>query len=123
MDPNRTRHPALRLRTSWPAPHEVLVAVRGDLDTATAPYLAALLDDRLWAHPRRVEVDLSEVDFLGVAGLRVLTRAAFQAGQTGTDLRITTGTNPAVRRALSVTGADRGLTVSSGGRCPEPAPA
>lgn len=64
----------------------MLVTVRGDLDTATAPYLGALLDDRLRAHPRRVDVDLSEVDFLGVADLRVLTRAALQAYQTGARL-------------------------------------
>ncbi|WP_326953024.1 STAS domain-containing protein [Amycolatopsis sp. NBC_01286] len=60
----------------------MLVTVRGDLDTATAPYLGARLDDRLRAHPRRVDVDLSEVDFLGVADLRVLTRAE----QTGARL-------------------------------------
>ena len=122
MNPLRTRHPALRLRTSWPAPHEVLVTVRGDLDGATAPHLAALLDDRLRARPERLDVDLSEVDFLGVAGVLVLTRVALQAGQTGTDLRVVTGTNRAVRRALSVTGADRRIPLS-GGRCPEPAPA
>ncbi|MET9002446.1 STAS domain-containing protein [Amycolatopsis sp. Hca4] len=121
MNPLRTRHPNLRLRTTWPAPHAVLVTARGDLDSATAGHLATLLSDRLWATPERLVVDLSEVDFLGVAGLRVLLHAALQAQEGGTELLVVTGTNPAVRRALRVTGADRRLALAE--HRPAPAPA
>ncbi|MGW4062986.1 STAS domain-containing protein [Amycolatopsis sp. NPDC004747] len=114
-------HSGLRLRTAWPAPHAVLVTARGDLDTATAVDLATLLSDRLWATPDRLVVDLSEVDFLGVAGIRVLLHAALQAGQGGTELLVVTGTNPVVRRALRVTGADRRLALAE--HRPAPAPA
>ncbi|SEF23196.1 anti-anti-sigma factor [Amycolatopsis pretoriensis] len=117
----RPRNPALRLRTTWPAPHAVLITARGALDTATAADLGALLSDRLRALPGRLVLDLSEVDFLGVAGVRVLLHAALQAGQNGTELLVDTGTNPLVRRALEVTGADQRLAISSGR--PEPAPA
>jgi len=121
MNLPRARHPGLRLRTAWPAPHAVLVTARGDLDSATADDLAALLSDRLWAAPEQLVVDLSEVDFLGVAGVRVLLHAALQAEQSGTGLLVVTGTRPAVRRALQVTGADRRLELSE--RRPAPAPA
>ncbi len=117
----RPRNPLLRLRTTWPAPRAVLVTARGALDSATAGDLAALVSDRLWAVPERLTVDLSEVDFLGVAGVRVLLHAALQAEQNGTDLQVVTGTNPMVRRALRVTEADRRLALST--LRPEPAPA
>lgn len=117
----RPRNPSLRLRTTWPAPHAVLITVRGDLDAATAGDLAALVADRLWATPQRLALDLSEVDFLGVAGVRVLLHAALQAEHNGTDLRVITGKNPMVRRALQVTEADRRLSLST--RREEPAPA
>lgn len=112
MTSPRARHPNLRLRTAWPAPHAVLVTARGDLDSVTAGDLATLLSDRLWATPERLVVDLSEVDFLGVAGIRVLLHAALQAGSGGTELLVVTGTNPMVRRALQVTGADRRLALA-----------
>ena len=115
------RTPLLRLRTTWPAPHSVLVTARGALDSATAGDLAALVSDRLWAAPERLTVDLSEVDFLGVAGVRVLLHAALHAEQNGTDLQVVTGTNPMVRRALRVTEADKRLSLSP--LRPEPAPA
>ncbi|MEU8635745.1 STAS domain-containing protein [Amycolatopsis sp. NPDC048633] len=110
----------MRLRTTWPAPHAVLVTVRGALDTATAGDLAALVSERLRAAPERLVLDLSEVDFLGVAGVRVLLRTALQAEQSGTELLVVAGTNPMVRRALRVTEADRRLTIAD--RRPEPAP-
>ncbi|WP_329048003.1 STAS domain-containing protein [Amycolatopsis sp. NBC_01488] len=111
----------MRLRTTWPAPHAVLITARGALDSATAADLAALVSDRLWAVPERLTLDLSEVDFLGVAGVRVLLHAALQAEQNGTELLVVTGTSTMVRRALQVTEADRRLTIAT--RRPEPAPA
>ncbi|WP_410570912.1 STAS domain-containing protein [Amycolatopsis sp. cmx-4-61] len=121
MNLPRARHPNLRLRTAWPAPHAVVVTVRGELDSATAGDLAALLSDRLWARPEQLAVDLSEVDFLGVAGIRALLHAALQAGPGGTSFLVVTGSNPVVRRALRVTGADQRLALAD--RRPAPAPA
>ncbi|GAB3167068.1 STAS domain-containing protein [Amycolatopsis stemonae] len=108
----RPRNPSLRLRTTWPS-HAVLVTARGDLDTATAGDLAALVSDRLWAAPARLVLDLSEVDFLGVAGVRTLLHVALEAEQRHTELLVVAGPNPFVRRALRVTGADRRLTIAA----------
>lgn len=105
------RHPALRLRTTWPAPHAVLITVRGDLDSATADDLAALVSERLRASPERLVLDLSDVDFLGVAGVRVLLHVALRAEHSETELAVVAGTNPMVHRALEVTGADQRLTL------------
>ncbi|MEV4151044.1 STAS domain-containing protein [Amycolatopsis sp. NPDC049691] len=121
MEVPRPRNPALRLRTTWPAPHAVLITASGALDTATAPDLATLLSDRLRAVPARLVLDLSEVDFLGVAGVRVLLHAALQAEQNGTELLVIAGESPMVRRALEVTGARGRLAVAT--TRPEPAPA
>ncbi|EOD69241.1 STAS domain-containing protein [Amycolatopsis vancoresmycina] len=121
MNLPRARHPGLRLRTTWPAPHAVLVTARGALDRVTAGDLATLVSDRLWATPGRLTLDLSEVDFLGVAGVEVLLRAALQAANGGTELLVVTGPNLIVRRALRVTGADRRLAVAE--HRPAPAPA
>jgi anti-anti-sigma factor len=98
----------------------VLITARGALDAATAGDLAALVSDRLWAIPERLVLDLSEVDFLGVAGVRVLLHAALHAEQNGTELSVITGTNTIVRRALRVTEADQRLTIPTSH--PEPAP-
>lgn len=117
----RARHPDLRLRTTWPAPHSVLITARGAVDTTTSRDLAALVSDRLWATPERLVLDLSEVDFLGVAGVRALLHMALEAAHRGTDLLVVSGPNPFVRRALRVTGADRRLSVSA--EVPAPAPA
>jgi anti-anti-sigma factor len=118
MNIPRARHPSLRLRTTRPAPQAVLVTVHGDLDCATAGDLAAVVADRLAAAPGRLVLDLSEVDFLGVAGVRALLHAARQADRHGAELHVVA--NPVVRRALRVTGADLHLTVSE--HRPEPAP-
>src|SRR5436190_7080766 len=61
------------MKAQWIERREMLVRVTGELDVVTAPVLAGLLEcvtaDRTAI---RVVVDLSEVSFLGVAGLRVL---------------------------------------------------
>ncbi|GAB3577614.1 hypothetical protein GCM10027445_43510 [Amycolatopsis endophytica] len=56
----------------------VTVAVAGEVDLLTAPSLAEALADAAGLAPRAVEVDLSAVDFLSVAGAAALARAAEQ---------------------------------------------
>lgn len=55
----------------------LVVTVAGDLDLRTAPWLEQALRGDV---PAVLVVDLSEVTFLGAAGLRVLTEAAGRAG-------------------------------------------
>jgi len=53
----------------------VLVRVQGEVDAATAPRMAEVVDRQLAAE-RRVVLDLSSVDFMDLHGLAVLMRAA-----------------------------------------------
>jgi anti-anti-sigma factor len=53
----------------------VVVRVQGEVDAATAPRMAEVLDTQL-ASERRVVLDLSDVEFMDLHGLGVLMRAA-----------------------------------------------
>jgi anti-anti-sigma factor len=53
----------------------VVVRVRGEVDTATAPQMGQAIDAQL-ARSRRVVLDLSEVEFMDLHGLAVLMRAS-----------------------------------------------
>jgi anti-anti-sigma factor len=53
----------------------VVVRVRGEVDTATAPQMGQAIDAQL-ARRRRVVLDLSEVEFMDLHGLAVLMRAS-----------------------------------------------
>jgi anti-anti-sigma factor len=53
----------------------VVVRVRGEVDTATAPQMGQAIDAQL-ARRRRVVLDLSEVEFMDLHGLAVVMRAS-----------------------------------------------
>jgi len=53
----------------------VVVRVQGEVDAATAPRMAEVLDVQLAAE-RRVVLDLSSVEFMDLHGLAVLMRAS-----------------------------------------------
>jgi anti-anti-sigma factor len=53
----------------------VVVRVRGEVDTATAPQMGQAIDAQL-SRRRRVVLDLSEVEFMDLHGLAVLMRAS-----------------------------------------------
>jgi anti-sigma B factor antagonist len=93
---------------SRPRPDVVLLAVEGELDTLTAPRLAADLKAALGValdEGSAVVVDLSEVTFLASSGLAVLVDGARRAGTAATRLNLVTASR-AVTRPLEVTGAD-----------------
>ncbi len=76
--------------------------VVGELDTLTAPLLALRLAEQQSAVPKLV-VDLSEVSFLGSAGLAALVEAKEAADQNGGRLLVVPGSRIA-KRALEATG-------------------
>jgi anti-sigma B factor antagonist len=76
--------------------------VVGEIDTLTAPLLRAQLDGQIPANPLLV-VDLTEVTFLGSAGLAVLVAAKDEAELRDHRLRIVPGSRTVVR-ALQATG-------------------
>jgi len=53
---------------------EVVLCVRGEVDTATAPQMGQAIDAQL-ARRRRIVLNLSEVEFMDLHGLAVLMRA------------------------------------------------
>jgi anti-sigma B factor antagonist len=76
--------------------------VVGEIDTLTAPLLRAQLEDQVTTHPLLV-LDLTDVTFLGSAGLAVLVAAKDDAELREHRLRIVPGSRIVVR-ALQATG-------------------
>jgi anti-sigma B factor antagonist len=76
--------------------------VVGEIDTLTAPVLRSRLDEQVAAVPLLV-LDLSDVTFLGSAGLAVLVAAKDDADRRRHTLRLVPGSR-IVTRALEATG-------------------
>ncbi|MDN5751562.1 MAG: STAS domain-containing protein [Pseudonocardia sp.] len=79
-----------------------VVHVVGEIDTLTAPVLRAQLDGQIAVVPLLV-LDLTDVTFLGSAGLAVLVAARDDADLRGHRLRLVCGSR-IVTRALQATG-------------------
>lgn len=88
---------------------EVIVALRGELDLATAPLLEAELAQGSIRDARLVLVDLDRVGFMDLTGLRPLLRLVMPV-RPGHHVSITPGP-PAVQRLLDLTGLRRHFTV------------
>lgn len=78
-----------------------VLELRGELDLSTADHFVRIARTALAARPRRVIVDMSEVEFLGIAGYHALIRlvAEYEAGGCGLELR---APSPAVRRVMEI---------------------
>lgn len=74
------------------------LTVKGELDALTAPRLRHAVSDQLW-RGRAVELDLSAVEFIDAAGLRLLESLR----ESARDISISE-CSPAIRRLLSVLG-------------------
>jgi anti-sigma B factor antagonist len=85
---------------------QLVVAATGQVDLATAPELAAVLAQARRDRPFEIVVDLTAVDFLDSAGVRVLVEAARQAAELGVELSVR-GAGGWVARVLEITGVDR----------------
>jgi len=86
-----------------PYPETVVLAVRGEIDTLTAPAFTAATEELLTASGEVLVMDLTDVRFLASSGLAVLITAAHRAEDRGIRLRLVI-TNRAVRRPLEITG-------------------
>jgi anti-anti-sigma factor len=82
----------------------VAVAVRGELDLATAPRFAAGLE-AAQDGASCVVVDLQAVEFMDSSGVRTLILAHRRAEAAGARLIVLNGSGPA-HHTLTVTGAD-----------------
>ncbi len=64
------------------------LTVRGELDIATAPELAAVIETQLAGASRGLVLDLTPTRFLDSTGARCLMRAAKQAASAGVELHV-----------------------------------
>jgi anti-anti-sigma factor len=114
MELRDERQPAAATVSVLPDGDAVRLEVRGQLDMSTAPMLDRDLRFAEAFTPAALRVDVSQVTFIGVAGLRVLVAAANRAWRSGAELRLLAPSEP-VWRLLAVLGADqiRGLSVET----------
>jgi anti-anti-sigma factor len=105
--------PPGRLRVSCSHGEPVLLALTGELDAGTVLVVVGSVAAALAGtpEPRVIVVDLAGLHFLGAAGVRVLSAMTDQAAAQNARLRIVTGENAVVSRALRLTGVDRVLDV------------
>jgi anti-sigma B factor antagonist len=101
---------ALGLDITRPHPGTAVLAVRGELDTLTAPELEIALRELLDGSEARSVVDLSGVTFLASSGLAVLIKAAHRAEAGDRALHLVVSSR-AVLRPLEVTGSDQLFTI------------
>lgn len=92
----------LRLHVSRPTRETAVVKANGEVDLATAPRLWEMLDQRLHGSGTRLILNLSELEFFGVPGVRVLERAQLLAEDTGTQLFVFPGECRSARRLLDL---------------------
>ncbi|HZZ45637.1 MAG TPA: STAS domain-containing protein [Pseudonocardia sp.] len=89
-----------------------LVAVAGEVDMLTVDELRqALMAAEARSATEIVVLDLTEVSFLGSAGLVVLVDAAQRLAGRGGSLRLVVGAQRAVSRSLQASALDEVLTV------------
>jgi anti-sigma B factor antagonist len=81
------------------------IALRGEVELATAPRLTAALDDAIRSTSGPFVVDLDAVDFLDSSGISCLVRARALLGRDDRALAVICPPGIA-RRALELTGID-----------------
>jgi anti-sigma B factor antagonist len=84
-------------------PSSIHVSAAGEVDSHSAPRLAAALETAIAKGTRQVVADLEEVTFLDSAGVHVLGTAHRQARAAGGRLRVI-ASRRAVLRPLQLTG-------------------
>jgi anti-anti-sigma factor len=82
-----------------------ILAIRGELDLATAPDLAHALDEA-WAAGGDVRVDLSATTFAESTVLAVLLRGADRARAAGRRLEVVCVRGGALARLFALTGTE-----------------
>lgn len=97
-----------------------VVHLSGELDMVTAPYLWEDVRRQLADASCGVALELSELDFLGVGGLKILDDLRRSAAELGRVLLLTGRLQPAVARLLGLVGWDvmPSLNRSGPGRAP-----
>ncbi len=80
-----------------------IVSIAGSFDALTADQIAGCIDERISSGERHLVLDLSEVEFMSSAGLRVILGALKEIRQAGGDLYLA-GAQGGVDRVLKMSG-------------------
>ncbi|QXV62974.1 anti-sigma factor antagonist [Amycolatopsis sp. TNS106] len=87
---------------SRPTRDTAVVKANGAVDLGPAPRLWEMLSQRLHGSGTKVIVNLSELEFFGTTGIRVLERAQLLAEETHTLLFVFPGECRSARRLLDL---------------------
>jgi anti-anti-sigma factor len=81
----------------------MVVTIRGSVDALTAGQVQGYFDDLLEKGERQIILDLSQVDFMSSAGLRVIMTVSKNLRQDGGELRLAAA-QPSVEKMLKISG-------------------
>ncbi len=87
---------------------KLVIALKGRLDTVTAPQLEAELAESLGG-VKELEIDMKELEYISSAGLRVLLAAEKQMNKQGT--MVVKNVNETIHEVFDITGFLDILTV------------
>src|SRR5215207_4823698 len=88
-----------------------VIAMRGELDLATAPRLAVRIDAARRAGARRLLIDMTTADFCDSTGLRALIGCRQEIVAGGGRMAVAARVDSAVGRMFSIAGAYEMLAV------------
>jgi anti-anti-sigma factor len=91
-----------------------VLALRGDLDLATAPTLAVRIDAARSAGARQLLIDLTTADFCDSTGLRALVGCRQEIVAHGGRMAVAVRDESAVGRTFTLAGAHEMLPVYDG---------
>lgn len=111
FDGQATGKQPLTITVSDVAPDTILCVLLGELDLATAPGLQEKLVEATGLTSRHLVIDLSDIQYLGSAGLNLLTEIHDAQQTAGYHVAIVVGSNHVAARPLNVTALDRVLDV------------
>lgn len=94
--------------TAGPASRTVELRIRGELDIASAPEVAAALDRLIAGDHRVIVLELGDLSFLDCAGMRPIRTAMCSLRHSGGTLVIR-HPQPLVERALRIAGFGEAL--------------
>ncbi len=86
-----------------------VLAIRGEIDVASAPAFKSAIAEALAGNPRGVVLDLLEVDFFGSVGVPILLEAQARVGDH--DRFAVVARSPAAGRILQLLSIDELLSV------------
>jgi anti-sigma B factor antagonist len=91
---------------------DVIVAVRGELDVLTAPFLWERMEPALAGITGKLVLDFAELGFIDSMGLGVIVRAHSRLrGETAERQIVVRHLNAHARKVFEITGLDRVLDV------------